>query len=238
MSYSSTTFLALQKAVKGSNQPFETDVFNDNWDAVDAGVEAVADDVAVLDGRLDAVEANNWVTQARIADGAVGAAELASTLDLSGKTVSVAAPSADAHAATKKFVDDSLASSVGSWTVVSSPTFGGLASGKYTAAVRYQQVGKTVRFSCRVDLTAATPVTGQLTFTLPVTGPVGVVNVVAQAYTTGAVFPLVAVRSGNVLSLFGHGTGTYVTGVATSSSVPMTWASGHSFEVSGTYEIS
>ncbi len=238
MSYSDTTFLLLKKAVKGSNQPFETDVFNDNWDLVDSGVETVSDAVAALDTRLDAVEANNWVTQARIADGAVGAAELASTLDLSGKTVSVAAPSADAHASTKKYVDDSLASSVGAWTVVSSPTFGGLASGKFSSAVRYQQVGKTVRFSCRVDMTASSPVTGQITFTLPVTGPVGVVNVVAQAQTTGAVFPLITVRSGNVLSLFGAGTGTYVTGVATSSTVPMTWASGHSFEVSGTYEIS
>ena len=221
MSSSSTSKLGLFKATAGTGEPFRTSDVNANWDKVDAEASAV-------DSRLDAVEANGWVTAAR----------LASTLDLSGKTVSVAVPSADAHASTKKYVDDAVASSVGAWTVVSSPTFSGLASGKYTAAVRYQLVGKTVRFSCRVDFTAASPVTGQITFTLPYGTPVGVVNVVAQAQSTAAVYSLIAVRSSNVLNLFGAGTGTYVTGVATSSTVPLTWASGHSFEISGTYEIS
>lgn len=55
MSYTTTTRLALQKAVVGSNQPFETAVVNSNWDKVDA--EAVA-----ADARLDSVEALN-VTQ-------------------------------------------------------------------------------------------------------------------------------------------------------------------------------
>ena len=71
MSYTDTTFLALKKADKGSNQPFETDVFNANWNAIDAGV-------STLDGRVDAIEANDWVTSARIAANAVGASEIAS----------------------------------------------------------------------------------------------------------------------------------------------------------------
>lgn len=55
MSYTTTTRLGLKKAVPGSNQAFETAIFNENLDKVDA--EAVA-----ADGRLDAVEALN-VTQ-------------------------------------------------------------------------------------------------------------------------------------------------------------------------------
>ena len=70
MSYTDSTFLGLKKADVGSNQPFETAVFNSNWDAVDSGV-------STLDGRVDAIEANNWVTADRIASGAVGASEIA-----------------------------------------------------------------------------------------------------------------------------------------------------------------
>ncbi len=63
MSYTTTTRLALKKAVIGSNQAFETAEINANWDKVDA--EAVAADVRLdaleaavppLDTRLDAVE--------------------------------------------------------------------------------------------------------------------------------------------------------------------------------------
>ena len=55
MSYSTTTRLGLKKAVAGSNQPFETAIFNENLDKTDAEFVAV-------DGRLDSVEALN-VTQ-------------------------------------------------------------------------------------------------------------------------------------------------------------------------------
>lgn len=41
MSYTTTTELAIQKAVPGSNQPFETTVINSNWDKVDAAVIAI-----------------------------------------------------------------------------------------------------------------------------------------------------------------------------------------------------
>jgi hypothetical protein len=49
MSYTTTTRLGLKKAVAGSNQAFETAIFNENLDKVDA--EAVA-----ADGRLDSAE--------------------------------------------------------------------------------------------------------------------------------------------------------------------------------------
>lgn len=40
MAYSQTTNLDLDKAVVGTNQAFETDVINDNWDKVDAAFDA------------------------------------------------------------------------------------------------------------------------------------------------------------------------------------------------------
>lgn len=52
MSYTTTSRLGLKKAVVGSNQAFETAIFNENLDKVDA--EAVA-----ADSRLDAVESTN-----------------------------------------------------------------------------------------------------------------------------------------------------------------------------------
>jgi len=52
--------------------------------------------------------ADNAVESEHIAAGAVDPAHLATTFDLSSHTVSVAAPSADAHAATKKYVDDNI----------------------------------------------------------------------------------------------------------------------------------
>ena len=232
MSSSSTSKLGLFKATAGTGEPFRTSDVNSNWDKVDA--EAVS-----VDSRLDAVEANNWVTTARSTDKAVTVGKLADALDLSGKSVYVAAPTLDAMASTKKYVDDTVGGLNSAWTVVSSPTFGGLVTDRYSAAVRYQQTGKTVRFSCRVSMVEASPVSGQLTFTLPVAGPVGVVNVVGTANTSGAAYPLVFVRSSNVLSLFAQNSaGTYVSNTATSATVPFTWAAGHFFEISGTYEIS
>lgn len=41
MSYTQTTELDLDKAVVGSNQPFETTSINANWDKVDAAVVAI-----------------------------------------------------------------------------------------------------------------------------------------------------------------------------------------------------
>ena len=59
MAYTNTTRLSLQKAVIGTNQPFETSVINSNWDKVDA--EAVA-----ADARLDSIEALNTTQNNRI----------------------------------------------------------------------------------------------------------------------------------------------------------------------------
>jgi hypothetical protein len=72
-----------------------------------------------------------------ITDGTIDADALASTLDLSGKTVSVATPSADAHASTKKYVDDQLAGATGANLDLSSKSTSDLSEGTnlyYTSA--------------------------------------------------------------------------------------------------------
>lgn len=59
MSYTTTTRLGLQKAVIGSNQPFETAVINNNWDKLDT--ESIAQD-----GRLDILEASTLTQDNRL----------------------------------------------------------------------------------------------------------------------------------------------------------------------------
>ncbi len=55
MSYTQTPELSLDKAVPGSNQPFETASINSNWDKVDTAVagilgETVASTIVKIDG--------------------------------------------------------------------------------------------------------------------------------------------------------------------------------------------
>lgn len=233
MSSSSTPRLGLFKATAGTGEPFRASDVNSNWDKVDA--EAVA-----ADGRLDVIEANNWVTNARIADGAVGAAELASVLDLSGKTVSVAVPSADAHASTKKYVDDRVSSAA--W-VSYTPTLGaGLAAIFEVSSAFYVRVGKTVFVRGVLNCNAAPggSLVG-LTVTLPVEAKVAQASLTGSAQKTGSAFPLfatVATTSGvsrltfNVLS-----TGsTYGSVTGLSSSIPSTWAPDETVSFVAVYE--
>ena len=81
MSYTTTSRLALQKAVVGSNQAFETSVINSNWDKVDA--EAVAADV-----RLDSAESRLGTAEADIdaLQAAVGGAGGSTVRTVAGTT--------------------------------------------------------------------------------------------------------------------------------------------------------
>lgn len=101
MSYTTTARLLLKKAVAGSNQAFETAVFNDNLDSVDAEFVAVdgrLDVVEVaatsLDGRLDVVEPKVTALESLTASGTVNAATTATTalnaLRLDGRKLTVA----------------------------------------------------------------------------------------------------------------------------------------------------
>lgn len=71
MASTSTSTIALFKPTAGTSEPFRTSDLNGNSDKVDAAF--AADRV-----RLSAIEANSWVTSARIASGAVTDAKIAS----------------------------------------------------------------------------------------------------------------------------------------------------------------
>lgn len=104
MSYSTTTRLGLKKAVVGSNQAFETAIFNENLDKLDA--EAVAADTRLdlAEGRLTTIEGVNTTQGSAISglqtlttSGTVNAATSATTaatasnaLKLDGRKLTVA----------------------------------------------------------------------------------------------------------------------------------------------------
>lgn len=97
MSYSLTSALGLKKAVVGSNQAFETSVFNQNLDLIDAGVaasdsrlDAVESAATSLDGRLDVVEPKVTALETLTSSGTVNAASTASNaLKVDGRKLSV-----------------------------------------------------------------------------------------------------------------------------------------------------
>jgi len=250
MSYTNTTFLGLKKADKGTNQPFETDVFNANWNAVDAGVSA-------LDGRLDVVEANDWVTSARIAPNAVGASEIASgvvgsdeladgavvvaklaaTLDLSGKTVSVATPSSAAHAVTKAYVDARTVD-VAAWASYT-PTLS--ANSNATATAVYKQIGKTV--FVRVTLGFSSSPTSAVTVSLPVVAATNAGSSMVFSGVAKVTYPLFGTLSTgggpsvstvalNVMAT----NAAYGTMVAINSGVPTAWTADDSLSFTAIYE--
>lgn len=125
MSYTDTTFLGVKKADVGSNQAFETSVFNDNWDLIDAGVEAnavaveslgdynVTQDTAInaatltannAAGAIEVIQANGWVTSARIGNGQVTSAKIDT---VAGSKVTGTVPDATKWAGRAVFVGSS-----------------------------------------------------------------------------------------------------------------------------------
>jgi hypothetical protein len=128
----------LQLSLPTGADPVDVSVLNANF-------EKVNDYAGENDTDIAAITANSWVSTSRIADSAVTTAKvanlnvtaekLAATLVLTGKTVSVAAPSAGAHATTKTYVDAGDAAtlvSANAYTDATIPSFTLLASGSWT----------------------------------------------------------------------------------------------------------
>jgi hypothetical protein len=91
----------LQLSLPLGTDPVDVSVLNANFEKINEYAIDNDADGSVSTGRL----ADGAVTTAKITDANVTAAKLAGTLDLTGKTVSVATPSSAAHAATKAYVD-------------------------------------------------------------------------------------------------------------------------------------
>lgn len=130
----------LQLSLPLGTDPVDISVLNANFVKIN-------DYAATNDTDLDTVNANGWVSTGRIADGAVtavkiadgvvSATKLASTLDLTGKTVSVAAPSSGAHASTKTYTDAQDAATLASANAYADAKIPGyvvLASGSWSSA--------------------------------------------------------------------------------------------------------
>jgi DNA anti-recombination protein RmuC len=116
MAYENTTKIGLKKAVIGTNQAFETQVFNDNLDAID-------DEFIAVDARLDAAEGDigSLGSQLSTAQSDISALE---TLTTSG-SVHAADSATTATTASNALKIDSRKLNVGS-TTPTSPTVGDL----------------------------------------------------------------------------------------------------------------
>ena len=107
----------------------------------DAGtVTFTGDDASTSQKGVASFDANHFTVTSgavTITDGTIDADALASTLDLSGKTVSVATPSANAHASTKAYVDTTVTGATGANLDLSSKSTSDLSEGTnlyYTSA--------------------------------------------------------------------------------------------------------
>jgi hypothetical protein len=250
MSYTDTSFLGLKKADKGSNQAFETDVFNANWDAVDDAVllaqntadNASSENVEQNDFlnehelRLNDISVDGWVTTARIADANVTVAKLPSVLDLTGKTVTVASPSADAQVATKKYVDDRTLN-VAAWASYSPTKGGGLAGVFEVSSAVYTQVGKTVFVRVVLSCTNGSGASG-LTVTLPVASKSPFIELSGVARSTFPVFGSVATSDGvsTVTLKVLNTASTYGSAVGITGSIPGTWVEDEILAFTAVYE--
>jgi hypothetical protein len=226
----------LFKATAGTGEAFRTSDVNSNWDKLDA--EAVA-----ADARLDVIEANNWVTTARVLNANVTAEKLAATLDLSGKTVSVAAPTVDAHVSTKKYVDDKVATVAGvAWTVFT-PTIGtGWGSALALSSAAWTRSGKSVILRAAYNIGASIASGTDLTITLPIEAKSAesiFTGSVSSAAGTYVLYPLITTAAGVSKLSFKvlNSASTYASLTSISPTVPTsTWVADSNFSFALKYE--
>jgi hypothetical protein len=111
-----------------------------------------------------------------------------------------------------------------------------------TSVFAYVQIGKTVHVRGSFTAGAATPISGSIQFSVPVTASTAATgNVVGNVLFTDtgtAAYPGVVRSTSSTVFVLNamNASGTYTTSVATSSSIPFTWGTGDSFEFTCTYE--
>lgn len=127
----------------------------------------------------------------------------------------------------------------GAWGTSWSPTFTGISVSGTWVAARYIQIGKTVHFYARFNLTSV--ITGtSMGISLP---PVNAAAANFQpingiATITGTLYPIPGRITGTTgMAFYAQSIGTtYLRLNTISGSVPASWASGDNFTISGTYE--
>jgi len=126
-----------------------------------------------------------------------------------------------------------------------SVTFGGVTVGNGEIDAKYKQIGKTTFFKLTFKLGSESAITGDISMTLPATAVtliellntriIGDSTIVDSG--TGVFYGHTVISSTTTAKLrISKVDGTYETGAAASSSVPITWTTNDEFTMVGTYE--
>lgn len=128
----------------------------------------------------------------------------------------------------------------GAWTSYT-PSLTNVTIGNGTVYGAYARSGKTIHFQASVTFGTTTSVSGVPTLSLPVTASgsnltnVGFVGAFGDS-SAAAIYQTQPVASTTTVALYAINTsGTYSLYVASSSTVPFTWATSDYIQVSGTY---
>ena len=257
--------LPLQFSLPLGSDPVDISVLNANF-------EKVNDYAIANDADIDTITAGGWVstdriaanavTTAKITDANVTAAKLAATLDLTGKTVSVAAPSSGAHPSTKTYVDAQDASNLvaakayadtvipsyavlasGSWSVTAGPFGTSINTGPYrklilsiTTTVYSGMTGMNVAFTGITSWDTVTTTFGSTSLTTA-----SGTTLQADAGSSGIVnvfeidYPGTAVKK----TLFARGNTKFINGRSTNAAAITAFACTPfgGGTASGTYEV-
>ena len=140
---------------------------------------------------------------------------------------------------------DSTAATGLAWATVSSetwttwtPTLTNITAGNGTVTAKYLQVGKMVNVYFKFILGSTSAITGNPTFTLPVSA---VQQVIAPAYIqdagTNNYYGILTLGGGSGTIVMQNVAGTYPSFAAISSTVPMTWTTNDYLYSNISYEV-
>ena len=125
------------------------------------------------------------------------------------------------------------------------PTFGGLSgsNSSYNFSAQYKVMGKTVIGRIRMTVLSGNPVSGSVSFSLPLTAadttfgemPIGLSGILdfGSQYYNGFVY---GASTTTALVFVGRADSTYFYAGGLSASVPMTWTTNDSFSATFTYQ--
>jgi len=129
----------------------------------------------------------------------------------------------------------------GGWTTWT-PTYANFTLGNGTTTARYQKIGKTVNFSIDITFGSTTSVSGLIQVSVPINQS----NAAGAYFANGRAFDssttlnwlLNAVVVTNQVYVFNmDSSGTYIQRTPTSSTAPITWATGDTINLVGSYEV-